>query len=191
MLDWIFPQTVEVVDSPINGQIKVVKSQGQYSVWVGGFQQSGPLVEEVWKKALSNLTVKQCNRVLILGFGCGSAAKLILQKWPKARITGVELDPEVIRIGEKYFAVANTLHLKVIKADAGHYVSKTKKTRQKFDMVLVDVYKGQVAGKLAKDIDKLITSNGIIIKNILEKTKRGFSNRLATTHSDSASRRRF
>lgn len=42
----------------------------------------------------------------ILGFGAGSAAKLILELYPQGVIHGWELDPSVIAVGREYFGLA-------------------------------------------------------------------------------------
>lgn len=41
----------------------------------------------------------------ILGFGAGSAAKIILENYPETVIHGWELDPAVIEVGRKYFGL--------------------------------------------------------------------------------------
>ncbi|KAK4257035.1 hypothetical protein QN277_006679 [Acacia crassicarpa] len=42
----------------------------------------------------------------VLGFGAGSAARLILELYPEVVIHGWELDPSVIDVGRKYFSLA-------------------------------------------------------------------------------------
>ncbi|OVA19897.1 hypothetical protein BVC80_233g51 [Macleaya cordata] len=42
----------------------------------------------------------------ILGFGAGSAARLILELYPEVRIHGWELDPSVISVGREYFGLS-------------------------------------------------------------------------------------
>lgn len=41
----------------------------------------------------------------ILGFGAGSAARLLLELYPEVVVRGWELDPSVIDVGRKYFSV--------------------------------------------------------------------------------------
>mgnify|MGYP001607763770 CR=1 FL=1 len=53
MLDYLYPQTIDKLSSKFNGEIKISKSRGKYTVWIGGFEQSGGVyVEGLWKKAL-------------------------------------------------------------------------------------------------------------------------------------------
>ncbi|KAF7806045.1 S-adenosyl-L-methionine-dependent methyltransferase [Senna tora] len=44
--------------------------------------------------------------IAILGFGAGSAARLILELYPEAVVHGWELDPSVIEVGRKYFTLS-------------------------------------------------------------------------------------
>lgn len=167
MLDWLYPQTIEKFPSKFNGEIKVTKSRGKYSVWVGGFEQSGPIyVEKFWKKALKEVLLGTqedlLKNVLILGLGCGTLVKLISQKWPLARITGVEIDPIMISLGKKYFGLDNYKNLKIVLGNA------KKQKLSGFDLVICDAYFGN-----KNQLDKIKAPGTIIFNNL-----QGVSNQL-------------
>lgn len=153
-------------------EIKVKKFLWQTSVWAGGFQQSGPLVEKLWKNALKGLTLPKQGEtlinVLILGFGCGSAIKPLRKKFPDCQITGVEINPEMIKIGKKYFNLNKILNLKIICAPAQKFIFQTK---QKFDLILVDLYQGGIREKEKINYSKILTKDGVILINHLEGLK--------------------
>ncbi len=153
-------------DSKINGTVKVKKYLWETSVWVGGYQQSGPLVKVVWQKALENVTEIPKN-VLILGLGCGIAAKLISKKFPNALIMGVEIDPVMIEAGKKYFDLRKIKNLKIICADAKIFL---KKNKQKFDLILVDIYIGEKQ-VLLNNLKFYKKKNGTILLNELKDNK--------------------
>ena len=155
-----------LVDSKFNGQIKIKKYLWETSVWVGGFEQSGPLVKAVWQKALKNVTIAP-KSVLILGLGCGVAAKLISQKFPNALITGVEIDPVMIDVGKKYFDLGKIKRLKIICEDAKVFLKKNKK---KFDLILVDIYIGEKQ-VLPNNLKFYKKKNGVILLNELKDNK--------------------
>lgn len=144
-------------------KIKVKKFLWQTSVWVGGFQQSGPLVEKLWRDAFNSLTIKQYSNILVLGLGCGSAIKPLRKKFPDCHITGVEINPEMIEIGKKYFNLNKISNLKIKICDAKKFVSQTK---QKFDLILVDVYFGGQQQTI-KIPPKILSKKGLIIFNEL------------------------
>lgn len=168
MLDWIYPQIIESIESPVNGKIKVKKFAGKFQVWVGGFQQSGPLIEELWRKYLKNISFVTYCEILILGLGCGSAIKPLLEKYPKSDITGIEIDKEIIKIGKKYFDLEKTKNLKIINVDAVRFC---KNTKNKYDLVLIDMYKGNLPEKMKIDISKLLNPGGKGIINVLSGLK--------------------
>lgn len=156
----------EIIESPLNGRIKVKSFLGRFSVWVGGYEQSGPLVKKVWEKALKAVTLSP-RLVLILGLGCGVAAKLISEKYPKAKITGVEIDPQMIDIGRRHFSLGGIPNLKVICADAKDFFRNNK---VKYDLVLVDAYIGNSAADFSK-ANLPLTKTGLAVFNVLKDNK--------------------
>ena len=77
-------------------------------------------------------------RVLLLGLGGGSAARVVRALAPKARIVGVELDREVVAAARRWFDL-DALGLEVVVADAQEYLARE---RGRFDAVLDDVFIG-------------------------------------------------
>lgn len=112
---------LETTQSSFNGRILVEEDLlGHRRLVVGGLTQSGKKVENLWKDAfvgfrICDLRFKSC---LILGLGAGSAARLISMFYPKVKITGVEIDPEIIAFGKKYFELGRIPNLEVKIADA-------------------------------------------------------------------------
>src|SRR5512136_2576833 len=98
-----FPRTIEKNNSDFNGEVKVVQFLNQTAIWSGGFEQSGPLVAGLWKRASDQYPgdPRQVREILILGLGGGAAVKILRQKFPQALITGVEIDPLMIVLGRK------------------------------------------------------------------------------------------
>jgi len=76
--------------------------------------------------------------VLVLGYGAGSVAHILLnEKKINCRITGVEIDKDVIRLGEKYFPVNSDSHVRIVNSDAIEFIDSNS---EKFDIIVVDVY---------------------------------------------------
>ena len=171
-------EVIEKIHSPFNGEILVVKElSGRTIMRVGGITQSGGMVEDIWRVALakvqsSKFKVQSC---LVLGLGCGTVVKLLTEKWPGIKITGIEIDPEVIKIGKKYFGLEEILGLKVIVGDAIKAVSSQSSVvrQKKFDLILIDMYQGQEIPKETEDgeflngLKKLLNKDGLIIFNRL------------------------
>src|SRR3972149_4066106 len=90
--------------SPINGQIKVLRSLGLgIYIQVENLTQSGGVVYGVWKTSLKKVKrkKKEIKTCLILGLGGGSAATLVKKYWPLARVTGVDIDPIMVSLGKE------------------------------------------------------------------------------------------
>ena len=84
------------------------------------------------------LSPKRRRRILILGLGGGSVARLARALAPEAEIVGVEFDPEVVRLARAHLEL-DSLDVQVEIADA-HAWLKTAKGR--FDAILEDVFVG-------------------------------------------------
>lgn len=157
MLNWFFPQTVET-----RGTKKVVNFQGTYSVYVDGVQQSGPWVNKIWSK-----TKFSTGTILVLGSGCGTLISLIRKQSPKSKITGIELDPDMTALGEKYFNLDPSL---IITKDAFDFISTTN---QKFDQILVDLYHGTefpsqfASAAFLKKLSQTMSKNAVCVFNRL------------------------
>lgn len=169
-------QILEEVDSPINGKISVIRSLvfGTY-VSVGGLTQSGGVLKNIWKKTfkiLKNKKTKKIKKCLILGLGGGTAAKLIGEFWPGAKITGVDIDPLMVKLGNKYLGL-DKCGVNVVIGDAKDYVRLSSKSKRKFDLILVDLYIGDEFPKkfeseaFLKLILKLLSIDGTAIFNRL------------------------
>ena len=181
------PKTVFQTKTKISGEIKVIEQFGQYNLQVQNLIQSGEFVKSLWQKPLKK--INQANQILILGLGGGTLIKLIKKKFPRAKITALEIDPEIIKISKKYFSLKEDKNLEINHADAIKWVSLNKKN--KIDLILVDLYLGGEYPKKAmnndflKNLKIILSPRGKIIFNwlknkkedkLLKKIKRYFSN---------------
>jgi len=164
-------ELIEEIESSINGKIQIFEQfSGKKFVRVGGITQSGGIVEKIWEKALINLHCSLFNihNSLILGLGCGTVAELLVKKWPKIKITGIEIDPKMIEVGKKYFNLGKISNLKILVKDAIKTINI-----QQFDFILVDLYCGQKFPKEAEDerflknLKRFLEKDGLIVFNRL------------------------
>ena len=165
---------LEKVISPF-GEIFVFEDLWGRWMRVGGVSQSGGLVVNIWHKALGVVQKRrrrEINNVLILGLGAGSAANLVSQRWPEAKITGIDIDPKVIEIGRKYFGLEKINNLEIIIGDAIEIIKKRGlKSKKEFDLILVDLYLGRrMAGGLGEKefligLRDVLSEGGIVVFN--------------------------
>jgi spermidine synthase len=77
-------------------------------------------------------------RVLIIGLAGGTVARELTAAYgPGVQIDGVEIDPRLVDVGRRYFAMTEA-NLHPIVADGRYYLDST--TRQ-YDLILVDAYR--------------------------------------------------
>lgn len=172
----LFPRTVFKKESPISGLITVKELLGQPTLSVQGMIQSGGLVKDVWAKVFRQIKKRELKTVLILGLGGGTVVHLIKDHWPEAKIIGIEIDPEIIKIGNKFFGLDQVKGLEIIQADAFQWI---KQRRKPFDLVLIDLYLGRV---FPPEIEKEDFLKGI--KKLLSKNSLAVFNRLKTNSTE-------
>ncbi|MBI4130078.1 fused MFS/spermidine synthase, partial [Candidatus Roizmanbacteria bacterium] len=169
--------TLYQTQSPVNGLISVIEQFGKRELVVGGLQQSGDLVELIWKSALQHIqnTKYKVRNILILGLGGGSAVKVINRYFPNAIIIGVEIDPVIIDVGKKYFQLGKYKNLIIIQTDAFEYVKNENDLNHfnRFDLIVVDLYVGEEIPKKLKS-DPFLNN----LKRVLAKDGRVMINHL-------------
>lgn len=171
-------ETIARVSSNMNGEILVREDLfGRREMVIGKVCQSGGLVRTLWKSIfnsqfiLYNKFSKHNFHCLILGLGAGTLAKLITEKLPKTKVTGVEIDPKVVEIGQKYFDLNKIPNLEIIVGDAFEEIYDLG--FKIYDLVLVDLYKGQEfpaqaeSDEFLKKIKSILAKDGLVIFNRL------------------------
>jgi spermidine synthase len=155
-----FNPTLEVVRSG-NHLILDAKSVN-YSY--GGLHRA---FRQLFKKIRINKL--EIGNVLILGFGAGSIISILQNEYKiDCKITGVEIDPEIVRIGKEYFNINSFANLELIELDAFHFIEKNSEL---FDLIIVDLYCDKdvppeaETNEFANHIKKALNSNGHLIFN--------------------------
>jgi len=78
--------------------------------------------------------------ILIVGLGGGSLSKYCFRHCPAARITSVEIDPEVIALREQFRVPPDDERFRVMQADASAYLATGE---VETDVILLDGYDAQ------------------------------------------------
>jgi spermidine synthase len=131
---------IEQTTSELNPMLEVVSVGDRIILNAANTNYSYGGLHRVFQKIMKKVDIpgRQINEVLILGFGTGSVASILKEEIGlDCHILAVEKDPEVIRLGKKYFATDRFTDLDIIEADAAEYVATS---RRKFDLIVVDVY---------------------------------------------------
>lgn len=98
-------------------------------------------LQRILRYGLRNIgyqNILNMQHILILGVAGGSVIKTLVDEIEyKGKITGVEIDPDIIEVANKYFNL-NLMHqLDIVIDDAFEFVLKAK---QKYDLIIIDVF---------------------------------------------------
>jgi spermidine synthase len=121
------------------GPLKLVWEEGHLVVNSGNANQSYGSLHAVWQQCLDDEQVAKRNPadVLVLGFGAGSLAHILRKELRlKAPITGVDGDPEMLRIARTHFHVDRLADLELVESDALAFVQGNER---RYSLVLVDL----------------------------------------------------
>jgi spermidine synthase len=79
-------------------------------------------------------------RVLLLGMGGGTAAQIYRRLYPRARVTGVELDAAIVRAGRRHLGVSLE-GVEVVIGDARTFVAaEAVRAPHAYDVILLDAF---------------------------------------------------
>jgi len=121
-----------------SGKGRALRIDGTFASWYEPGKETTGSVWDALAAPLLLLPKPRRDRVLILGLGGGSAARVVRALAPRARITGVEIDAGVVRAARRWFDL-DELGVEVVKGDARLYLERT---RRRFDVILDDVFIG-------------------------------------------------
>lgn len=169
-LSFFWPVNLEKSGSEINPVLEVTLYQGRLMLNSTLANYSGGSLYTVIRKSIRTARKEyqiQPKNALLLGFGFGSAAAILSERFPGIHITAVELDPEVIRLAEKYGMTKNT---SIVCADALDF---TKQCNEHYDLIVCDVFNDlkvpeQFTGTtFYQHAGKLLSPAGLFIQNLI------------------------
>jgi 23S rRNA U2552 (ribose-2'-O)-methylase RlmE/FtsJ len=139
-LSYVWPQRVLEKSSVYSGRLQVLSWKGKFILETTRVNYSFGSLHGVMEKTLEVLKKKvpDFDRVLMLGYGGGSAAEIIHQKYQRdAEIVGVEIDPVVVELAKSYFY---TKGVRILQENAFDYVRKASENSWEYDVILVDLF---------------------------------------------------
>ncbi|MEO7977242.1 fused MFS/spermidine synthase [Flavobacterium sp.] len=98
-------------------------------------------LQRILRYGLRNIgyqNILNMKHILILGVAGGSVIKTLVNEIEyKGKMTGVEIDPDIIEVANKYFNLNLIQQLDIVIDDAFEFVLKTN---QKYDLIIIDVF---------------------------------------------------
>ena len=174
ILSFFIPINVTKKKSTISKSIEVTWNNGQLVLDSQNTNYSYGSLQRILRKGLKYIgfeRIKSFENILILGVAGGSVIKTLVDEIKfKGKITGVELDAEIIKIANSFFKLHEIQNLEIIIDDAFEYVLKTK---DKYDLIVIDIFQDTTMPNfLFEDffinrINFLLNINGFILFNTM------------------------
>lgn len=141
------PEIIHRAESPWSGKINVWKHDRGLVLEVGGYPQSvsldtPTLKDRYWSKAAETVSdrISDPRRALIVGVGGATILHLLSERFPDLEITGIEIDPEIVKVAREFFDLDSVRNLELVVGDGGAYVFEY--SGEPFDLTFIDAYLG-------------------------------------------------
>jgi spermidine synthase len=140
-LSYFIPINVIKKNSSISKTLEVTWNNGELVLDSKNTNYSYGSLQRILKKGLKYIgfeRIRKFENILILGVAGGSVIKTLVDEVKfKGKITGVEIDKDVVEIANKYFKLNEIKNLELVVDDAFEFVLKTK---DKYDLIIIDIF---------------------------------------------------
>lgn len=174
ILSYLLPINVYKQYSPVSKNLEVTWANGELVLDSKNTNYSYGSLQRILRIGLESIgfeTVLKSEHILVLGVAGGSVIKTLSEEIGfKGRITGVEIDSEVLQIANSYFGLDKIPNLEIIVDDASKYVLKDK---NKYGLIIVDIFQDTTMpdflfeDSFQKQICELLDKKGIILFNTM------------------------
>ncbi len=174
ILSFLIPINIYKRKSSVSNSLEVTWANGELVLDSKNTNYSYGSLQRILRKGLKAIgfeTINKMESILVLGVAGGSVIKTLVNEIKyKGKITGVEIDPEIIEIANTYFKLYKIPNLTIVIDDAFEFVLKTNET---FDLIIIDIFQDTnmpnfLFEKFFIDrIGTLIKSGGYILFNTM------------------------
>ena len=180
IFSYLYPIKIYQSKSLLSKSIEVTWANGELVLDSENTNYSYGSLQRILRKGLKNIgfsKITKMNHILVLGVAGGSVIKTLVDEIKyKNKITGVEIDPEVIKVANTYFKLNEIENLEIIIDDAFEFVLKTK---NKYDLIIIDIFQDTIMPNFLFEtffvnrICSLLQNQGFILFNtmILNETQ--------------------
>ncbi len=141
LLSYLIPINIHRQRSDLSKSLEVTWANGQLVLDSRHTNYSFGSLQRVLRKGLQHIGFKrigQMERILVLGVAGGSVIRTINEETDfQGRITGVEIDGEVIALANRYFGLGAIPNLELVQCDAFEFVLRSNEC---YDLVIIDIF---------------------------------------------------
>lgn len=174
LFSYLIPVNIYKKKSDVSQSLEVTWNNGELVLDSKNTNYSYGSLQRILRKGLKYIgfeRIKRFENVLVLGVAGGSVIKTLVEEVKfKGKITGVEIDKDIVAIAEKYFGLSKISNLEIIIEDAFEFVLRTK---DKYDLIIIDIFQDTTMPNfLFQDffinhINLLLKVNGFILFNTM------------------------
>jgi len=174
ILSFLIPLNIYKRKSSVSNSLEVTWANGELVLDSKNTNYSYGSLQRILRKGLKSIGFESINRmesILVLGVAGGSVIKTLVNEIHfKGKITGVEIDPEIIEIANTYFKLNEIPNLSIVIDDAFEFVLKTNET---YNLIIIDIFQDTnmpnfLFEKFFIDrIGSLLNLNGYILFNTM------------------------
>ncbi|MGL2963667.1 spermidine synthase [Flavobacterium sp. RSB2_4_14] len=179
LLSYFIPINVYKKNSAVSKSLEVTWNNGELVLDSKNTNYSYGSLQRILRKGLKYIgfeRIRNFENVLVLGVAAGSVIKTLVDEIKfEGKITGVEIDKDIITIANDYFKLDTIPNLEIVIDDAFEFVLKTK---EKYDLIIIDIFQDTTMPNfLFEDffinrINFLLKTNGFILFNTMVITKK-------------------
>ncbi|HJR99840.1 MAG TPA: fused MFS/spermidine synthase [Flavobacterium sp.] len=141
LLSYFYPIKIYSQKSALSQSLEITWANGDLVMDSLNTNYSYGSLQRILKLGLKNIgfaKIQKMESILVLGVAGGSVIKTLVDDIQfKGKITGVEIDSEIIKIANKYFKLDAIAQLEIVIDDAFEFILKTT---QKYDLVIIDIF---------------------------------------------------
>lgn len=179
ILSYFIPIKIHQKKSEINKSLEVTWTNGQLVLDSANTNYSYGSLQRILRKGLHYIgfeRIRKFENILVLGVAGGSVIKTLVEEIKfKGKITGVELDPNVLEIANTYFGLNQIPNLKIVNEDAFEFALKAK---DKYDLIIIDIFQDTKMPSFLFEsffidrINLLLNVDGFILFNTMTLNKK-------------------
>ena len=174
IFSYFIPINIYKKNSTISKSVEITWTNGQLVMDSQNTNYSYGSLQRILRRGLKHIgfeTIKRMQHILVLGVAGGSVIKTLSEEIDcRGKITGVEIDPEIIKIANDYFQLQNIPNLEIIIDDAFEFVLKTK---EKYDLIIIDIFQDSTMPNFLFEqffvgrLGEILQPNGYILFNTM------------------------
>ncbi|KQX00580.1 spermidine synthase [Flavobacterium sp. Root420] len=141
IFSYLIPIKIFKKKSARSKMIEVTWANGELVLDSENTNYSYGSLQRILRYGLRNIgykTILEMDHILLLGVAGGSVVKTLVDEIEyKGKITGVEIDSDMIQIANEYFNLNQIKQLEVVIDDAFEFVLKTK---HRYNLIIIDIF---------------------------------------------------